>query len=300
MSYKDFSQLNAAVSQYRLHPNYAVISRILNEVSEFSSIAKSIPVDWARAYAGVMVLKYASDGTPTDVTDTVTVNGVNAPDSLIADLKRRFYDVYNRYSQDKSLLSRQYPVTFNIKPMVLAPESSGEVLLMKCPLGSSGKALDVGHSDEGYWFRVNNTEVNPQKFIDNTACFGSFSIKSDPDSNTYRILFNLCLKYGTNNRQLTSECVITLNQDSGHTYSLNHNSALSNLNVGASTWGYYSYLVQTDYNEKKWIYTWTSTNINGSSNMQGDFSTTSNFDLDNIFLENDAAISDLKSAIDNL
>lgn len=101
MSYKSFSNLNTAVSQFSIDPAFTFIQRIRDDLEVMANLAKTLPIDWARSYAGVMVLKYATDGTPSDVTDTVTVNGADAPNSLISDLKRRFYTAYNQYQKDK-------------------------------------------------------------------------------------------------------------------------------------------------------------------------------------------------------
>lgn len=102
MSYKDFSNLNAATSAAVLDPRTNVLKRIFDEDESLVSMAKDIPTSWGRSYSSVMILKYDQNGNPSDVTDTTVPNAPSVPNSLISDLKRRFNNLFLQRRNDQS------------------------------------------------------------------------------------------------------------------------------------------------------------------------------------------------------
>lgn len=110
-NYKDFSSLNQHLAENPTPSCFNNLLRFMNLVGNFktSSQASKLPVDWSRAYAGVMVLKYASDGTPTDVTSDVTGNGLTVPDCEIARVKANADDLMNQIEELSNQL--KFPVS---------------------------------------------------------------------------------------------------------------------------------------------------------------------------------------------
>lgn len=297
MSYKDFSQLNAAVSQYRLDPDANIIRRIVSEIEEMGNIARSLPVDWARAYAGVMVLKYASDGTPTDVTESVTVNGVNAPDSLISDLKRRFYDIYNSYLKDVDEFNRNKLITVdnyigNALPLADFPGS-----YTFATVGCGNYTFNIGLDASSLYIKFDATPFSTVSINEN-KCRG-FAAYYPSNTSKKVVEFNLLIKWDIDAvmRYLSGKVVLYINSsnfelESDIVYGEPEQPESRNSRFNETFAGY-------TMGDKRLISP-NSNAVSFGSNLTYGLSNLTPADVSSIIMINSQNISDLKTAIDNL
>lgn len=288
MSYKDFSQLNTAVSQFSLDPSLSILRRIDAEITEMANMAKALPIDWARAYAGVMVLKYASDGTPTDVTDSVTLNGVQAPNSLISDIKRRFYTIYNDYKKDLQAFDSLYNVSVGVSMPDLLPtiDFSRDIEFVTLKLATNHN-FTIGHDSDGYYCIFNVTSI-PSTVI-NDDCRGSFSFVAS--SVAYTIYVNINAKFNNNNRtNISGTVTVTPGSSSSN---INLNLTIRNMNgVGILDSSVHGSVAN---GSKQYVS--LNTSVSGQDNLLAVYYTEKPVNISDIIMVNNGAVENLKSAI---
>lgn len=307
MSYKDFSQLNAAVSQCTLDPVVSVINRVNTEMSEMFQMGKSLPVDWARAYAGVMVLKYASDGTPTDVTDTVTVHGSDAPNSLITDVKRRFYDVYDRYEQDISMLNESIPISTIKKVADILPYVDRDTDLdkylfnIRILTGASNAwfSLVYNEVDGNFHFEITTNQprfegVNPDLGL-------GFAFQRGQNSPAHNVTIVGCYAFNhenwSNDGKRFGQLYVTIDNLAGlHNMICDVDWYWASAN--ASTRSLYSWSGNANSNTRYDMSIVANPTVSSNYNTTDfEFNVSGSADL---LIRNSGAVVDLKSAIDNL
>lgn len=291
MSYKSFADLNSAMASFSIDPIYEMFNRIYREIEGMSSLAKSIPVDWARAYAGVMVLKYASDGTPTDVTDTVAVNGIDAPNSLISDLKRRFYTIYDQYVKDKAAFASTYPMSAQIAAFDLAQTTQAGDLLAAVNL-SSNTYVEIGTTSGSDYITVRTGQAPS---IPNSI----FSIMSGTITGTAKFAVNWQTISKTNHKwSAVGGVEITINDSQGFKVTGYYSYIGSNGNNSVSKINMLDY---ASFDNQVSLAGSGVSNIHSSSRMNTPVQINDvAFDISSLIMSNDSAISALKSAIDAL
>jgi hypothetical protein len=127
MAYKNFSDLNAALESSRVSARQQLCQRLINLSSQISSLLATLPQEWGDAYANVQVMKYASDGTPSDVTESSFPDNITVPNSIIS----KYSGQLNSLIEDINSLAQQYqdidvhPTLTSFKG-VLSDENAGD------------------------------------------------------------------------------------------------------------------------------------------------------------------------------
>lgn len=176
--YPDFSGLNDAVKAASIGARNQALIQALNSLRSIPGIAAKVPGDWARAYAGVMVLKYSQDGTPTDVTPDVTGSGITVPNAVLSKAINDVSDLIDQAEDYRSVWSpsdMEYAGKMNMNTLKIVPAES--VLAVIPYYDDSSKRLLLCTNRGSVYFKVGDASA----VVDSTAML--FSTYTDDPKN---------------------------------------------------------------------------------------------------------------------
>jgi hypothetical protein len=153
MGMRDFSSLNAAISEVHSGDNEILVNRFIDASSSLLSSASELARAYSRSYSQVEVLKTDANGDVTDVTETVDSHRTGIPDSVVATSLQRV----SEYRRIKAALDEKlYEVqegstsTFAIAPgrwEYLAPATDRYASFVGFP-ADGGSLIDISTSSQ--------------------------------------------------------------------------------------------------------------------------------------------------------
>lgn len=207
--YKDFASLNTSLTNLGQSQNLIRIQTCMAKALNISALASKLPSDWARSYAGVMVLKYDAGGNPTDVTPTVTGSGITIPDSILCKALSDVDSDLNQIKADREVINNAIGNTPSLNDLFPAL-MNGEILFQVGVGSNTGPDyIGVAIDPNGVVYCFGSDSPSQGYPGVNQKCFGSFAetqgtvsgavIMRTPDSN----LCQLSILYDKTTRSFT-------------------------------------------------------------------------------------------------
>lgn len=139
--YYNFDKLNRVLKDLNESPQSQYLSDFISLRGRLKPMLAAVPNNYARSYGQVQLIKYDSDGNPTDITPT---DELTVPDSVIASAKAEQLDIITRLNRIKEKIDELSPAS-----KINITKSSDQILL---PISVQVRYYGSGGGNRTYWY----------------------------------------------------------------------------------------------------------------------------------------------------